>query len=139
MSDSANTEPGVRRGDLNSGLVANPLATTKTVFLGREGDSSRPVILYLRMDAGQTAPEHSHPGWACTIVLEGSVEIGGMKLGVGEFLVAEPGATYGPVVPGSDGFAGLEIFASEDGAAPRWDENDPRVVAFRASGVNPWR
>jgi quercetin dioxygenase-like cupin family protein len=108
--------------------TASPL-----VFLGNKNEGPRPAVQWIHMTAGQTAPEHAHRGWSCTVVIEGSMIIGGKEYGEGKAILVEADVDYGPFAGGPEGATILEVFDSQRAITPIWDEADPRVEAQYAS------
>lgn len=116
------------------------LGDLQIIWLGAEGDRRRPGIYYIHMRPDQVAPRHSHPGWAVSIIVEGSCKFNGVEYGPGEALLAEAGAVYGPLEPGPEGVTLFEIFEAEEKIDPQWeDPEDPRIKNLWASlGGKPW-
>jgi hypothetical protein len=122
--------PGLTVLDLFEDQNVTAMATTSPiVFLGPQGEGQRPNVQLIHMDCGQTAPVHSHRGWTCTVVIEGSMLIGGEEYGRGKAVLVEKDVVYGPFEGGPEGATILEFFDSQRAITPLWDESDPRVVA----------
>jgi len=132
--------PGLRVVDWNHGRKrqGNPgyeIATLFSVVIG-DGTSADPArFVHVRMEPG-SVPRlwHSHPGWTTTIVLEGSLDIEGQTFTAGQLVVVAPDVGYGPLRPGPDGAAFIEIFSDTAATRTDWDESDPRVEEYRGRG-----
>jgi quercetin dioxygenase-like cupin family protein len=48
----------------------------------------------VRFEAGARFPAHNHPGGEEVLVLEGEVQIGGDRLGTGDYLYTPPGGKH---------------------------------------------
>jgi quercetin dioxygenase-like cupin family protein len=48
----------------------------------------------VRFEAGARFPAHNHPGGEEVLVLEGQVQIGGDRLGTGDYLYTPPGGKH---------------------------------------------
>jgi quercetin dioxygenase-like cupin family protein len=131
---------GLRVTDWNHGrkTQGNPgheIATLFSVVIG-DGDSADPArFVHVRMKPG-SVPRlwHSHPSWTTTIVLEGSLDIEGQTFTAGQMVVVAPNVGYGPLKPGPDGAAFIEIFSDTAATRTDWDESDPRVAEYRGHG-----
>jgi hypothetical protein len=136
--------PGLRVVDWNldrktQGNPGHEIATLFSVVIG-DGDSAAdnadPArFVHVRMKPG-SVPRlwHSHPGWTTTIVLEGSLDIEGQVFTAGQMVVVAPDVGYGPLTPGPDGAAFIEIFSGTAATRTDWDEADPRVAEYRGRG-----
>lgn len=59
--------------------------------------------LLLRLDPGGLVPSHEHVSTEECLVLEGEMIISGVRFGVGDYHVAQPGAVHGDLTSGSGG------------------------------------
>ena len=135
--------PGLRILDWNVGRhpqggPGHEIATLFSQVIGDPGDPGAPRFVHARMAPG-SPPRlwHSHPGWTTTIVVEGTITIEGIRLTEGQMLVVEPNVFYGPIEPGPNGAAFIEIFSDERATDSEWDETDPRVAEYRDRGWVP--
>lgn len=123
--------PGVHVLNWNDGRQVGVLGEGSPLYcLGHPG-TTRAGFVHFRMESHQSAPPHSHSGWACTVVLDGSWTVGDVVQGPGEMMLIEPGVEYGPFQPGPDGVTGIEFFENEAATVAQWGTHadDPRVVA----------
>ena len=132
--------PGVQVLNWNAarrsmGSPGYEIATLFSLVVGDPGDEHAARFVHCRMDPdGPPRLVHAHPGWTATIVLEGSMMIEDERFDVGQLVVVAPNVAYGPIVPGPEGAAFLEIFSGVDATVTRWEEDDPRVEQYRGRG-----
>jgi len=132
--------PGVQVIDWNAarrtmGAPGHEIATLFSLVVGDAGDEHAARFVHCRMDpGGPSRLWHAHPGWTATIVLEGSMTIEDEWFHAGQLVLVAPNVSYGPIVPGPEGAAFLEVFSGAEATATLWDEDDPRVEEYRGRG-----
>jgi hypothetical protein len=98
--------------------------------LGPSQEKDRPLWNQVNRQPGNVAPAHSHAGWTCTVVLEGSLSLDGVEFGPGQMILVEPHVHYGPLIAGPTGVSFIEFYENQGTLAPIWDMTDPAVVAL---------
>lgn len=91
---------GISRLSLDPGVV---------IDMGEPDDPERSVMRDLRLAAGQAIGPEATPDWRWTIVLAGSADYAGRKLGKDAILRISPGAQTSPLTAGPDGAQLLEL------------------------------
>jgi hypothetical protein len=120
--------PGIHVLDWNENRQREGVASC--IFpLGRSDEPSSPCWEQFSYEYGRILPPHSHSGWTCTVVIEGSWFADGIEYGPGQMIVAEPHTHYGPFEPGVNGVRAIEFFENLAAVAPIWDTTDPVVLA----------
>ncbi len=93
------------------------------------------TCIYTEYDPGMVIEEHGHKSNHFVFVLRGSARFGTVDCPAGSVVGLPRGATFGPIVAGSDGATLVEFYAGEPGAVPV----DPtRFAAWLVSlGIEP--
>jgi hypothetical protein len=106
--------------------------------LGEEDSETGAVITCAQVSAHQGIPLHSHAGWTCLVVQEGSfVTDDGESYGPGDVRIMEPDIVYS-FTAGETGVRFVEVFESYGVMTkPSYvDPSDPKVAAIQASIVD---
>ena len=85
---------GIWKGQLQPGAIWN---------LGEKDDPDRGVMKDTRLEAGERISPHRYGDWHIILVMEGTLEIAGRKLGRDDFLRIEPNRTVEGITAGADG------------------------------------
>jgi hypothetical protein len=77
--------------------------------LGEAGDPDRGVVRDTRLAAGETTAPRTAGDWYGFLVVDGSLEAAGRRLGRDDVLTVEPGATLPSLTAGAEGAQLLEL------------------------------
>lgn len=84
--------------------------------LGEVGDPDRGVMKDRRLAAGERLAPHSYGDWHLIMVLDGSIQIAGRKLGPDDFLRIAPDSTVPEICAGAGGVQLLQLARTARGS-----------------------
>jgi hypothetical protein len=74
-----------------------------------------PAAVVLEMPPNYVLFRHAHICHRFEVVVKGTLEAGGRRLGPGDVMTARPGEMYGPHTAGPDGCTTVEVFGTLEG------------------------
>jgi hypothetical protein len=101
-----------------NGAHKSHLAPAGQWNLGFDGDPDRGILKDTRLSPGETIAMHHYEDWHMIAVLEGSLEVGGRRLGRDGILRVAPGSAVPNIRAGQDGAHLLEAARTAIGLLP---------------------
>jgi anti-sigma factor ChrR (cupin superfamily) len=85
-------------------------------FLMDEDDTSSPLVVLSKFEAGEVVEPHSHATNYFEYVIEGQQTVGKVSFGPGDIRLVKGGTGYGPITIGPEGCTVLIVFQEATGS-----------------------
>jgi hypothetical protein len=108
-------------------------------FVMGEPKDNAPTVVALRMAPNWVLPRHAHDCYRFEVVVQGTLDVGGRILKVGDVMVSEPNIFYGPHVAGPEGCTTFEIFSNHSASYEAILDLAGGVVKFDVSKPGEFR